>query len=145
MKMRWGMFGSVRMNFQIIGQMIKTCLLVPQQLCLFYPYYSRTSLQWVIKQEQIVLERSGYWIWILAEVTRVTGLAGDHLQEASSSGWLFAGGRPHWMMISKRLASLDDQWQQGDRGDRTEGEEEGKEKEEKRENCCLRAGGHRRL
>ena len=67
---------------------------------------------------------SKYWIVFLLVIATTTncsrkvriesrswqkwlGWPDDHLQEAGPSGWLFAKGRPLWMIIRKRPAPLD--------------------------------------
>ena len=45
-------------------------------------------------------------VWILAKVTRVTGVLDDHLQATSPSGWSFARGRSLRMIICKRPVLL---------------------------------------
>ena len=50
-------------------------------------------------------------VWILAKVTRVTGVLDDHLQATSPSGWSFARGRSLRMIICKRPVPLNDHLQ----------------------------------
>ena len=54
----------------------------------------RSSWCWQGNKNKSFQKGPWNWIWILAVVTRVTGVTDDHLQEAGSSRWSFARGRP---------------------------------------------------
>ena len=87
----------------------KLCIIQKIEFNYMYRHMIHSLYIFLNKQEQIVLERSAIFN---LELTRVTGVRDDHLQEASPSGWSFARGRSLGMNICKRPASPDDHLQE---------------------------------
>ena len=89
---------------------------------LYLVVYCRLCLKKWNNKNNCFLKGPQDWIWILAELTRVTGVTDDHLQEAGPPGWSFAWGQPLRMIICKgqplrmiickRPAPLDDYLQE---------------------------------